>query len=102
MKQHAIVNSAHLYRGEPEGEVPSSVLDQDAKEPLYAAKDGSVQHDWLLLSAIRGNVLKLEALRQVEVALHCAALPEPPNGVLDLQVNLYECARARDRENHFY
>ena len=33
-------------------------------------------------------ILEIKALRQVEVALHCGALPEAPNGVFDLEVDL--------------
>lgn len=38
-----------LHRGQPQGESPSAVLYEDAKEALYGAKDGAMDHDGLLL-----------------------------------------------------
>mmetsp|Transcript_20147 Transcript_20147/g.62912 ORF Transcript_20147/g.62912 Transcript_20147/m.62912 type:complete len:700 (-) Transcript_20147:109-2208(-) len=77
-----------LRRREPKGEVARRRLDEHAEEPLERPEDGAVQHDRLLAPAVRRHVLEAEPLRQVEVALDRRALPEPPDGVADLDVDL--------------
>mmetsp|Transcript_242 Transcript_242/g.520 ORF Transcript_242/g.520 Transcript_242/m.520 type:complete len:650 (-) Transcript_242:126-2075(-) len=77
-----------LDRRDPEGEVSGGRLDQHAEEALERAEDGAVQHDWLVLLAVGARVLEAEALGQVEVRLDRRALPQPADGVLDLDVDL--------------
>ena len=48
--------AAHLSGGQPQGEGPCIVLNQDAKEAFYAAEDGAVDHDGPLLVRVLVNV----------------------------------------------
>src|SRR5437868_1485335 len=47
-----------------------------------------MHHDGPVRSAIFGDVLKLEAFGQIKIPLHRAELPEPADGVFDLEINL--------------
>mmetsp|Transcript_4626 Transcript_4626/g.13149 ORF Transcript_4626/g.13149 Transcript_4626/m.13149 type:complete len:209 (-) Transcript_4626:1511-2137(-) len=77
-----------LHRGEPNGEGPCIVLDQDAHESLQRAQNGPVDHDWPLLVVFGRDVVHVESFRQVEIELDRRALPLPAEGVPDLDVNL--------------
>ena len=66
----------------------SAVLDEDAEKALERPEDGAMHHNGLLTRAIRAHVLEPKAIWQVEVALYRRALPEPADGILDLQVDL--------------
>ncbi len=81
------------------------VLDQDAEEALDGSKDGAVDHDGLAAAAVRVHVLHVEALRQIEVELHCAALPLPPNRIPHLRIRPSQRplnAVLRSQSQHFW
>lgn len=60
------------------------VLNEDSEEPLDGSEDSPVDHDGLLFCAVRVNVRHVKALRQVEVQLHCRALPFAANRISHL------------------
>ena len=79
---------AHLFRGQPEGVIAGVVLGHDPEETLQRTEDGAVDHDRPLLAAVGGDVVELEAFRQVEIQLDGGALPHPSDRVFNLQVDL--------------
>ena len=76
----------YLNRGEPSGESPAVILDEDADEALDGAEDDAVEHDRLNLLAVLIDVGAAEAVRQVDVELDGPALPCSAHGVLELEV----------------
>lgn len=54
MRLHSL--GAHLRGGQPDREGARVVFDEDAKETLKAAKDGTVDHDGPLLGILLINV----------------------------------------------
>eukprot|EP00968_Pinguiococcus_pyrenoidosus_P015053 scaffold1384_cov256-Pinguiococcus_pyrenoidosus.AAC.6 len=79
---------AHLLGGEPQRQVSGSRFDEHAEEALNGAEDGPVDHDRALPLGFGGDVLHVEALGEVEVALDGRALPRAADGILNLDVNL--------------
>ncbi len=77
-----------LHRSKPDRESAAVVLDQDPEETLHATQQGTVNHVRAMRSSVFANVLKLEALRHVEVELDGAELPLTTERVVDLQINL--------------
>ena len=77
-----------LDGGQPQGEAPVVVLDEDAEEALEGAEQGPVDHVGPVLLAVLADVGHVEALGHVEIELDGRALPEPADGVLDLDVDL--------------
>src|SRR5579885_28716 len=87
---HAVGDRQHrdLHRREPHRKRARLLLDEDAEEALNRAEQRAVNHHGAVRLVVLADVLKLEALRQVEVPLHGAELPQATDGVLDLEVNL--------------
>jgi hypothetical protein len=77
-----------LQRGQPQGERPGEVLDQDRDEPLEAAEDGAVDHDGPVLGVVGPDVLQVEALGHLVVELDRGALPLAAERVGDVEVDL--------------
>lgn len=73
----------HLLRRQPHRERARIVLNEDAKEALQAAKDGTVDHDRALPLCVAIDVRHVKALRQVVVQLNGRALPLAANRILD-------------------
>src|ERR1700675_4924094 len=78
----------YLYGREPNRERSGVVFDQDAEEALDRAVEGAVDHERLFAGTVFGYVFEIEALRQVEVELHGRELPQAPDGVDQLDVDL--------------
>ena len=51
------------------------MLDEHAKEPLDRAKQRAMNHHRAMRLVVFANVLKLEALRQIEIPLDGPQLP---------------------------
>ena len=56
-------DEADLDGGEPEGEGPGVVLDEDTEETLDGAEEGAVDHDGLVLFAVFAGVFEVESGR---------------------------------------
>src|SRR5690606_37995076 len=63
-------NADDLHGREPHGKSARVVLKQNGEKPLDRAEQRTVDHDRLLLGAVSGGVLQVEALWLVEVELH--------------------------------
>src|SRR5262245_3991456 len=63
------------------------MLEENSKESLHAAKQGAVNHERPVLSAIFPDVGQVEALRKIEVELDRAELPGPADRIVDQQVD---------------
>jgi len=88
---------------QPQRQVAGVVLDQDADEALEGTQDGSVQHHRPPALSVGGGVSRVEAFGQHEIHLQGAALPAPPDGVgqHELELRAVEGTLARivlDRE----
>ena len=79
---------ADLLGGQPRRQRSGEVLDQDGEEPLDRAEQGAVEHDRSVAGVVRADVLELEPLGMVEVALDRAQLPGPADGVAHIDVDL--------------
>ena len=77
-----------LDRGDPQGKGPAIVLYQNADEALQRSKYRPVHHVWLMVLPVGPLIGKIEAFREVEVELDCSALPNPADGILNLDVYL--------------
>ena len=64
------------------------MLDQDADEPLHGPQDHPVDHYRPMLFPVRSDIGKLEPIRHGKVDLDRRALPLPPEGVFQLDVDL--------------
>ena len=64
------------------------MLDQHSKETLDRSVERAVHHDRLLARAVFGHVLQAEARWQVEIELDGRELPQTPDGVDQLDVDL--------------
>ena len=73
---------------QPQREGAVVVLDEDPEEPLERAEQGPVDHIRAVLLAVLADVGHVEPFGIVEVELDGGALPEPADGVLDLDVDL--------------
>src|ERR1017187_5684545 len=91
---------AYLLRREPEREVTARVLDEDAEETLERAEDGAMEDHRAVFDAILRDVVQVEELRQVEVALDGAELPRSSKGVVDTEVDLRSGERTVARRYH--
>ena len=80
----------YLSGREPEGPLAGGVLEQDGHHPLHGAEDGAVDDHGAgeLSLLLTGHEVQLEADRELEVQLDGGALVLPPEGVLDLDVDL--------------
>src|SRR5436309_760286 len=88
-----------LHRRQPHRERPGIVLDQHAKKTFHGAIQRPMHHHRLLARPIFRNVFQPKALRQIEIELHGRKLPEPPNRIHQLDINLRNIERsvARNR-----
>src|ERR1039457_897695 len=86
-------NAPHLLGREPEREVAARVLDEDAEETLERAEDGAMEDHRAVFDAILRDVVQVEELRQVEVALDGAELPRSSKGVVYTEVDLRSVER---------
>ena len=64
------------------------MLEEHAEEALDGAEQGPVQHDRAVPGVVGADVLEVEALRVVEVALDRRQLPRPADGVAHVDVDL--------------
>ena len=87
---HSFSNGEELEldRSQPQWEIASTIFNQNTKETLDGAKDGTVYHDWLLADTFGRDIFQTKAVGQVKIALNSRALPLSSNSVTDLQVNL--------------
>ena len=79
---------ADLFGRQPERELASIMLDQNAEETLQRTEQRTVDHVGAVLLAIRADIRHVEAFGQVEVELDGTGLPFTAKSVLDLQVDL--------------
>src|SRR5689334_11682313 len=79
---------------DPEREVAPRVLDQDADEALERAQDRAMHDDRPVLAPVLADVLQVEALGVLEVALDRPELPGTADRVLDAEVDLRAVERA--------
>ncbi len=87
-------DEAQLLRREPQRERAAVVLDQDGAEPLQGPEDRPVDHHGPVPLVVVAGVLHVEALGQGEVALHGGELPEAPDRVAEVEVDLRSVERA--------
>src|ERR1700684_3601926 len=64
------------------------MLDEYPEEPLDGAEQCPMHHQRLMRLAVLGDVLQAELARQSEVELDGRKLPQPANGVDQLDVDL--------------
>src|SRR5699024_4287856 len=81
-------NAHHLVRCQPRWESTRVVLQQHTEETLDRTEECTVDHDWLLLRAIRSRVFEVETLWHIEVKLNSRHLPGTTNGVARLDRDL--------------
>src|SRR3984885_3889803 len=81
-------NHRHLHWRQPRRERARVVLDQHAKEPLHRSIQRTMHHDRLLARTIFGHIFQAKALGQVEVELHRRKLPQAPDRIHQLDVDL--------------
>ena len=48
-----------------------------------------MEHYWALSSSTSANVLQLESIRKIEIALYSGALPQSADGILYFPINLW-------------
>ena len=77
-----------LLRREPQGERAAVVLDQHGAEPIEGAEDRAVDHHGPVTLVVVAGVLHVEALGHGEVALHGGELPQSPDRVAEMEVDL--------------
>src|ERR1035437_9061848 len=92
----------HLLGGEPEREVAARVLDEDAEEPFERAENGAMEDHRAVFDAILRDVVQVEELRQVEVALDSPELPRSSKGVVYMEVDLRSVERTVARRYHVW
>src|SRR4030095_3297209 len=70
------------------------MLDQQRNKPLEAAVDRPMNYDGTMLGVVSADVLEIEPRRNLVVELNRRALPFPPDGIHDVEVDLraVECA----------
>ena len=75
------------------------MLDQHAEEALDRSIQRAMHHHRLVPLAVFADIFQSEALRQVEVELHGRKLPQTPNRIHQLHIDLRSVKRrlARDR-----
>ena len=81
-------NHHRLHRRQPDRKRAGIVLDQHAEEALDRSIQRAVHHHRLLARSVFGDVFQAEALRQIEIELHRGELPQAPDGVHQLDVDL--------------
>src|SRR2546422_9185873 len=70
------------------------MLDQEADDPLQRAENGAVDHHGAVRLVVRAGVLEPEPLGLLVVELDRGSLPFPPDGVVELDVDLRAVERA--------
>ena len=90
----------HLHRCEPGREGAGVVLEQHREEALDGPEERAVDHHRPLTRAIRGGVLEVEALREVEVELDRRHLPRATDRVLCLHGDLRTVERRASLVEH--
>src|SRR5688500_20386323 len=65
------------------------MLDQRANESLQRSINRTVDHHRSMRLVVRARVFQLEALGKLKIELDRGALPETPDGVPELHVNLW-------------
>ena len=81
-------HEANLHRRQPKRKRPRIVLNQHTEEPLHRPEQRAMHHDWLMSVAVFAYVLQLKSRRQVEVELHCRELPQTPQHIHQLDIDL--------------
>ena len=70
-------------------QLASKVFSENGNHPLYTAKDGTMDHDRVLLLPLFVNVAQVEPHRQLEVQLDGGTLVLPLERVLQGDVDLW-------------
>src|ERR1035437_6027604 len=83
----------YLYRRQPNRKRARVVLDEHTEESLDRSEQCAMHHHRLFARTILGDVLKAEALWQVEVDLDRRKLPQPPDRVHQLDIDLWPVKR---------
>ena len=86
-----------LHGGEPGGEAPGVVLDEDPHEALHRPQERAVDHHRPVLGVVLALVGEVETLGHLEVDLAGAALPRAPERVGDVKVDLRPVERPLPR-----
>jgi hypothetical protein len=86
-------DQAQLLRGQPERERATVVLDQYRAEPLQGPEDRAVDHHRPVPLVVVARVLHVEALGKGEVALDGRELPQPPERVAEVEIDLRSVER---------
>ena len=74
------------------------MLDQHAEEALDRSIQRPMHHHRLLARSVFGDVFQSEALRQIEIELHGGKLPQAPDGIHQLDVDLRAVERGFARD----
>src|SRR3989344_5308740 len=77
-----------LHRGQPGGQRPGMLLNQNADKTLQRAQNSPVQHDRDLLAAVFGDISGTQSRRHGKVHLDGPALPYPTEAVLQREFDL--------------
>src|SRR5579864_1866304 len=71
----------HLHWRQPKWQMPGVMLDQDAGKALQTAEERAVDHHGSMPRPVLPDIEGAKAPGQVEIELHCAALPLAANCV---------------------
>ena len=74
--------------------IPAGVLKEDGHKTLHTSKWRTVDHYRTVMLVVTANIAEVKTWRQIEIELDRTALPRPPDGILDVQIDLgsIECA----------
>ena len=75
-------------------QLASKVFSENGNHPLHTAKDGTMDHDRVLLLPLLVNEAQVEPPRQLEVQLDGGALVLPLERVLQRDVDLWPVERS--------
>ena len=70
------------------------MFDEDTKESLHRAEDGSMDHDGAFFTAVGVAVGEVKPLGKRHVELNCPTLPSSSKGIEDVEVDFWavKCA----------
>ena len=76
-----------LFGREPKRECTGEMLNQNADEAFDRAEHHAVNHNRAVFLAVRADIFRFKALRQLEVELNGAALPGAPERIFQMEVD---------------
>ena len=81
-------NQHQLHRRQPQREIPRIMLNQNPNKPLNRTINHPMHNNRPMLLPVLTYILRIKALRHLEIQLNRTTLPRPPQTILNLKVNL--------------